>query len=480
MTQDEERGQIGAWGIGLFLGLFVVAGLGALCMGFVELARNGTDEKGLIALFGVGVSFTLVPGALLLGLISAMEKAKDMARRQGEFPDEPWRWRAEWDKGTVASVLPPFFYFQWLFGLVFSAAGALLAYNWEDVMKGGQSGYIFLLVPIFGVLCLLPAVYATLRRWKWRDTICELQTNPGAIGGRFLATIRTKVSPAQFDSIEQRLTCFYYNPNNGTDTGHGTRTELWREEQTIPWASVGADPQGAALVPVNFAIPATCQPTTPELTSNRVQWELAVSAKASGINLSANYIVPIFPFPGVQAIPCVESPAPEMPIAGPQTILIKECDDEIEFRYIGSSSRVLFAFVFSIYLIVHMTTTAYLVSTARMPLFIGIIFGGFGLPLLFATAWLWFGKRFIHLNPSSITEVSTLFGIRRRRAIPLRDIVVDAQVAGCAGKTLYYAIRIHTSAGLRTVLSGIRDKAEADGIVRLIEEYVLRHGSGAN
>ncbi len=480
MNQENERGRAGAWGIGLFLGLFMLMGFGALCMGFVELARGGTDREGLIVLLGVGTLFTLVPGALLMGLVSALEKAKDITRRKGEFPDEPWRWRADWDVGILSSALPNRIHLHWIFGLVFSAAGVVVLCNWQDVMRDGPKGYVFLSVPILGGLILLTAILGTLRHLKWRDMVCELQTNPGAIGGRLVATIRTPVASAEIDSIETRLTCYYYSPESGTDTGHGMRTELWREVQTIPAASVGMDAQGNALIPVDYVIPSTCEASTAEMKPNRVQWELSVTAKAAGINLSAMYIVPVFQDAGEQAISSVESLAPEMSAARSPKILTKECGDEIEFHYAGSAPSVLLALVVSIPTAVHFAALAYFQSRASMPLVMWIGFATFGFPLVYATLWLWFGRSHVYLSPTSLTEVSSMLGFSRQRAIPLGEIVlVDAQVDGRTGKTLYYAIRVHTESGARLVLKGILDKAEADGLVRQIEAYLARHRSGA-
>jgi hypothetical protein len=400
-------------------------------------------------------------------------------QRKQRYPNEPWRWREDWDGGTLSSALPGRIYLHCLFGLVFSLAGIYLLFNWQDVMKNGPEGYVFLSVPILGGLILLPAVFGTLRRWKWRDAVCELQTNPGAIGGRLVATIRTPVAPTEIDAIETRLTCYFYSSNSGTDTGHGMRTELWRDSQTIPMTSLRIDAQGNTLIPVDFAIPSTCEASTAEMKSERVQWELAINGTASGINLSSIYIVPVFHVAGAQLISGVESFAPEMSGTRSPVILIKECGDGIEFHYVDSALRILFALVFSISTTVHCAAFAYIQSTAPMPRVMGIGFVFFGLPLVYATLWLWFGKHYVHLSPTSLTEVSTMLGFSRRKAIPLGEIVlVDAPVDGRSGKTLYHAIRVHTDAGVRLVLKGIRDKGEAEGLVRQIEAHLARHGLG--
>ncbi|MBL7649025.1 MAG: hypothetical protein JNK74_22845 [Candidatus Hydrogenedentes bacterium] len=329
------------------------------------------------------------------------------------------------------------------------------------------------------IVVVLPTIFSTLRWWKWRDMVCELQTIPGAIGGRLVATIRTPVAPTEIDSIETRLTCYYYSPESGTDTGHGMRTELWREAQTIPAASIGMDAQGCALIPVDFAIPSTCEASTAEMKPDRVQWELAVSGKSAGINLSAMYIVPIFQFAGEQAISRVESLAPEVPVAYPQTIQVKEWGDGIEFHYVDTPLRILVALVFAIATVVPTALPVYLYTSTSTPIFVVIVFAVFAIPLVHTTLRLWFGRSHVCLSPTSLTEISSMLGFLRRKATPLGEIVlVDAQVDGRSGKTLYYAIRVHTESGVRLVLKGIRDKAEADRLVRQIEAYLARHRPG--
>lgn len=405
---------------------------------------------------------------------------REVERRKERHPDEPWRWRADWDGGILSSALPGRIYLHWLFGLVFSAAGVVVLYNWQDVMRDGPKGYVFFSVPILGGLILLPAVFGALRHLKWRDMVCELQTIPGAIGGRLVATIRTPVAPTEIDSIETRLTCFYYSPESGTDTGHGMRTELWREVQRIPAASVGMDAQGNALIPVDFDIPSTCEASTAEMKPDQVQWELAISGKSAGINLSAMFIVPVFQVPGEQALPAVTYSAPGTPESCPQAIQVKEWGDGIEFHYVDNPLRILFALVFTIATVVPVAMPVYFYTSTSMPLFVGILFAIFSFPLLHTTLRLWFGRSHVHLSPTSLTEVSTMLGFSRRKAIPLGKIVlVDAQVDGRSGKTLYYAIRVHTESGVRLVLKGIRDKGEADGLVLQIEAYLVRHRSGA-
>lgn len=401
-------------------------------------------------------------------------------RRKERHPNEPWRWREDWDGGVLKCQPPTRLALQWVFGILLAGVAVLIAIHWKDVARDFKSNYFAGVTVLMAVAVLLPTLYTTVRWCRYRDMVCELHTNPGAIGGRLVATIRTPVTPTEIDSIETRLTCYYYDPDDGTDTGHGMRTELWREVQTIPAASVGMDAQGNALIPVDFAIPSTCEASTAEMKPDRVQWELAVSGKSAGINLSAMYIVPVFQVAGEQAISSVESLAPEMSAARSPKILTKECGDEIEFHYADSAPSVLIALVFSISTAAHFAAFAYFQSRASMPLVMWIGFATFGFPLVYATLWLWFGKGLVHLSPTSLTEISSMLGFSRRKAIPLGEIVlVDAQVAGRSGKTLYYAIRVHTESGVRLVLKGIRDKAEADGLVRQIETYLARHRPGA-
>ncbi len=401
-------------------------------------------------------------------------------RRKERHPNEPWRWREDWDGGVLKCQPPTRLALQWVFGILLAGVAVLIAIHWKDVARDFKSYYFAGVTVLMAVAVLLPTLYTTVRWCRYRDMVCELHTNPGAIGGRLVATIRTPVTPTEIDSIETRLTCYYYDPDDGTDTGHGMRTELWREVQTIASQSLGADEQGNALIPVDFAIPSTCEASTAEQKSKRVQWELSIRGKSPGINLSAMYVVPVFHVAGEQAVPCVAYSAPDPRESRSPTIEVKACGDELEFHYVDNPLRILFALVFTIATVVPVAMPVYFYTSASMPLFMMIFFVIFAIPLLHTTLRLWFGRSHVHLSPTSLTEVSSMLGFSRRKAIPLGKIVlVDAQVDGRSGKTFYYAIRVHTESGVRLVLKGIRDKGEADGLVRRIEEYLVRYRSGA-
>ena len=81
------------------------------------------------------------------------------------------------------------------------------------------------------------------------------------------------------------------------------------------------------------------------MKSERVQWELAVSGNAAGINLSAMFIVPVFQVAGEQSISHVESFAPEISATRSQTILVKASEAGIEFHYAANALRILFALI---------------------------------------------------------------------------------------------------------------------------------------
>ncbi len=401
-------------------------------------------------------------------------------RRKERHPNEPWRWREDWDGGVLKCQPPTRLALQWVFGILLAGVAVLIAIHWKDVARDFKSYYFAGVTVLMAVAVLLPTLYTTVRWCRYRDMVCELHTNPGAIGGRLVATIRTPVTPTEIDSIETRLTCYYYDPDDGTDTGHGMRTELWREVQTIASQSLGADEQGNALIPVDFAIPSTCEASTAEQKSKRVQWELSIRGKSRGINLSAMYVVPVFHVAGEQAVPCVAYSAPDPTESRSPTIEVKACGDELEFHYVDNPLRILFALVFTIATVVPVAMPVYFYTSTSMPLFMMIFFVIFAIPLLHTTLRLWFGTSYVSLSPTSLTEVASMLGLSRRKAISVGDILlVDAQVDGRSGKTLYYAIRVHTDSGVRLVLKGIRDKAEADELVRRIQTYLARHRTGA-
>jgi hypothetical protein len=298
MSQQDDRGNIGAWGIGLFLGLFVVAGLGALGLGLVELARGGENREELTSFFVIGAMFTLVPGTILMELLSALEKARDVERRKGEYPDEPWRWRKDWDGGILSSAPPKLLRFKWLTSLALAIGVALALANRHSMQHDVASTYFLLVIPALGALVLTLTTYTTIRWLVFRHSYCRLETLPGEIGGEFRAVVIPtpgKVQPGQFHG---RLVCIRHHAQKLRGRRRTRAQILWAEDVAIPREHVVCEPDMPLAIPIQIAIPGTCRESTPGPASDRIEWELTVRAASPGINFYASFTVPVFRKPG--------------------------------------------------------------------------------------------------------------------------------------------------------------------------------------
>lgn len=294
MTKNTQGEPPQAGGLYIFLGLFVVAGIGAVLLGVVEVLRHGPGQDGAAVPFIVGGAFIFLPGYLILRIHDAQERHRIVAEKRAVFPEEPWRWLPEWEDGTIRPESPRQMAIYWIFSLVFSAFGIYLLLHWDDVIKDGPSGYVFLSVPLLGFGLLTHTIFATIRHSKWEDTLCVLGTYPGVIGGTLCATIQTSAPADHLHEGVVRLTCYAYNPEHGTDTGQGTRKLLWKDEKKLDRDLIEFSGKGSATIPVRISIPDSCEPTTPGIHAVRIQWELSVLASGRGMDLSVNYVVPVF------------------------------------------------------------------------------------------------------------------------------------------------------------------------------------------
>jgi hypothetical protein len=129
---------------------------------------------------------------------------------------------------------------------------------------------------------LLAVVTYWWRNWrKFGKSVCHLETLPGVIGGWFKASVEVKLPADVTPAVKVKLENF--------------TVEWWRPKvRQIKWeASESVLPdrftriQGDRYkVPVRFQIPAR--------KDYCATWQLKVRAEFPGVNLRADFIVPIF------------------------------------------------------------------------------------------------------------------------------------------------------------------------------------------
>jgi len=195
---------------------------------------------------------------------------------------KPWLARKAWRKRRIVShgargcffaLAIPFFGLMALYGF----GGALYSVfkkNAEGAAIGLFGGAIF-----GGFLAVV--TYCWLNWRKFGKSVCHLETLPGVIGGWFKASVEVKLPADVTPAVKVKLENFTIRRMPPTLR----RTKWETSENVLPvrFTRIKGD---RYVVPVRFQIPAR--------KDYYANWLLQVKAEFAGVNLRANFIVPIF------------------------------------------------------------------------------------------------------------------------------------------------------------------------------------------
>ncbi len=477
MPSESTKNKTGFGCMMLFLLPFVVMGLGALIKGIRTYIENPVFTEDVIALLGVGGAFTLVGGFFMAGIMWSKGKVSEATKLKKQHPDSPWLWQKDWAEGRILSATPMLIFVFWLFGLTFGGAGALILFKLDEITKGGPIAYLTLLFPLVGLGMLCAAVYATLRWLKYGRVYCDLVTKPGVIGGWCQAILWAKISMAPDETVEAQLTCYHTYTTGSGDNSSPHHDIKWQEDMTITQDRMMTERDGTLAIPIKVYIPRDCTPTTPDAPSDRIEWKLSAKAEVAGIDFAADFIVPVFITEDSAETPPADTDAHEIGTRPAEpyspTILVTEGMDSVEL-YAPPRRSISMLISITIFSIIWTAIVAGMIfGGSDIPLLFPIVFGFFNIIILWMALWMWFGKSLVRIEHGTVSIRKTILGIGSRKTIETNTITdVDMHINMQSGTVPYYTVRLHTPSGTKNTVGGIRNKDEAEYLVKRIEQAV--------
>jgi hypothetical protein len=195
----------------------------------------------------------------------------------GRHP-KPWLARKAWRERRIIShgVRGCFFALAMpFFGLI--SLGCLVGVLVNMFENPGEAARALLVLAIVGGA--LAGVTYWWRVWsKFGKSVCHLETLPGVIGGWFKSSVEVKLPAHVPPAIKIKL-------ENFKIVGRSKETKWERSERVLPdrFTRIQGD---RYMVPVRFQIPAG--------EDYYKDWLLQVKAEFPGVNLRADFLVPIF------------------------------------------------------------------------------------------------------------------------------------------------------------------------------------------
>ncbi len=302
--------------------ILLAGGLGLLALAANQYQRSGprwTKEAVILGVIGT---------ALVLGAGSYMKLARRLVResqaedaRRAQFPDQPWKWKKEWQAPFLESETGAGAAGLWIFAIIWNAISLPAAWIVGHDANAPKAANLIWLFPLVGLGVLWGAIHQTVRWRKFGRTRFVPSTMPGAIGGYLGGVIEVPARVMPEADAQLALRCVRRETRGSGKNRHTSDVVLWEHEESIArdkWITG----TGGTRIPVLFYIPATCAATDDSDSNNEVVWRLSANAAVPGVDFATQFKVPVYatgvtappPEPGAPLLE--EYTAPQLDAAG--------------------------------------------------------------------------------------------------------------------------------------------------------------------
>jgi hypothetical protein len=241
--------------------------------------------------------FALLPLAFIgvgaAGIVGVVRGRKDAPLLNGDAPDAeiPWQTRPDWAAGRIVSSAKKTLGFAWLFAVAWNAIAfpvAVMVLSQNVIRKGNYGPAFALVFPVIGVAILFWALRETLRWFRYGESVFEMASVPGVIGGALEGVIRLSRPIRPEGPVRLRLNALSRTTTGAGDSSSTSEALLWQREETV-------EMDGGDAIPAAFLIPDDASPTTVIGSGNGILWRLEARARVPGMDYAAQFEVPVFP-----------------------------------------------------------------------------------------------------------------------------------------------------------------------------------------
>ncbi len=480
MTDPRSSASLGVGCLSLFLAPFALVGVFAGYQACRAAGAGDLERAGFRAVFAAVFGGTGFGGIALA--LRGRKSAETIMLLRAAHPEEPWRWRPEWESGRLSDQSRTVMWSAWAFAtfwnLLSLPSGVL---GGRAALEGNAAAWLVRLFPLIGVGLLAWAIRATLRYRAFGTSYLDLTTRPAVVGRALAGTLRAPAALRPADGFLLTLTALRRTrTGSGNDRSTHERV-LWQEERREQ-GRAGRDAGGmSTVIPIGFRIPAE-SPSFDEVNpDDAVIWRLTAEAKAPGVDYAAGFDVPVFrTAESARALSAAEQRA--LPVASPPeyyhpadaTIAVRSTEGMTEIRFRAGRNRGAAAGLTAFTAIWWIATWATIHFGA--PLIFPIAFGGFGLLLGWFVLDLWTGVSKVRVDRQGVRVTSGWFRSGSERLVPESDIGdVRAAIGMQTGTIAYYDIMVVRRNG-RKVTAGrsVRDKREAEWLAATIRSALGR------
>lgn len=239
-------------------------------------------------------------------------------------------------------------------------------------------------------------------------------------------------------------------------------------------------------MPIAFRIPGDVQASDDSNPSDQVIWRLGVRAEVPGVDYQATFDVPVFDAGERVDLPDdawssldAERAAYEGPSDSKIEVITTSRGTEIYYPAARNPGVALGATVF---LVIWLGATAW-ITTAGAPIIFPLVFGLFGVLLLYVVLLMWFGTMRVVAGRTVLAVTQGFLFVKRTKRLDpaaAEDVTVDMGMQ--SGRRVFYRIHILGADGTKVNAGrGIDDKREAEWLASHIKSAIkLSTAAGAS
>jgi hypothetical protein len=459
--------------VGVFMGIRTI----------LELLKGSTDWEQII----LSTVFALLFGGVGFGLMVVAFKAKKDHEREEELkkrhPDEPWLWRKDWAEGKIRSSSRKEMAMAWaLTAFVLFISVPLVPAVIDEAGKGGKAALVGLVFPLIGLGLLTWAIRATIRWKRFGTSVVQMASVPGVIGGPVAGTIQTGLRSLPEKGFKVTLRSIR-SVTRGSGKNRSTHEKiLWQEEQRLGREELFPGFLGTAAR-FSFIVPMDCEQTDESDSDDRKYWTLQVQAALPGVDYDATFELPVFVTEHSSAT-VVTAPERVKEVSAAELRELRRSSKVRVRRSPAGGKEIVFpaarnpglAASLTVFLLIWVGAI-WLMHRYEAPLIFPVVFGLFGLLILYGVLSLWLEISRLVVEGGEACVKGGILGSGPTQRLEVEAIKsVESKITmqhGSGSGTPYYEIRLIPRSG-RPVVVGryIKNKRELDWLLGEIREAV--------
>jgi hypothetical protein len=363
---------------------------------------------------------------LLTGALAARRRLQPAASQAAE--DKPWLVRADWASGRIlpsggaAAAVPVLA----VVALYWNIASLPLLWKLPEILRTTETAWVWstLAFPAVGGLLMVAFVHQWIRRQKFGESVLELASTPGVVGGQLAGVVRIAKIARPATGFQLKLSCVE-RVRQGEDTREDV---LWQDERIIMEPMRDRGGEGAA-VPVLFAIPFESQETSQPKSNRDIEWRLELSGKMPGVDYKSRFDVPVFKTADSRPdFKLDESLAADFAATPPRELVLSEAGiikqpmarDGVRLEF--PAARNLGSAIFVTAFLAIWSGAIWLMLQLGVPIIFPIVFGIIELFIVWAALDLWFYRSFVEADRNGLSARGGLLGIGRLRQFTPNEI----------------------------------------------------------